>query len=419
MSNLIGLIDCNNFFVSCERLFRPDLKGKPVVVLSSNDGCVVARSQEIKDNGIPMGIPLFQIKDIIKDIAATTFSSHFALYRDISRRVFEVVRKEFPEMEQYSVDEAFFIINEETESQVYGAIARLKDRVEREVGVPVSVGVAETKTLAKYASHVAKKTKGTYVLMPANRPEVIAPIALKELWGVGKQSADEYKRHSLTTVGDLLALDRFTVDKIFGVAGVRLWQELQGTPSSVLSRRTHIQHSILHSRSFKGTSADISVLKEAVLYHIREAGLDLRAQGLKTKCLQVTLGTSRHGDYLLQGGSKEHYFTVPTNDMFVFTKAALRLVDEIFKPDIPYKKAGVLLYDFVPETVDQISLFETKEEIKTRELTPLIDALNKHLGKGSKVTLGSFAKEQKWQSSQSQKSPAYTTAWKDIAIVKA
>jgi DNA polymerase V len=419
MSDLIGLIDCNNFFVSCERLFRPDLKGKPVLVLSSNDGCVVARSQEVKDIGIPMGIPVFQIKDIIKDKDITTFSSHFALYRDVSRRVFEVVRKVFPKMEQYSVDEAFFVVSNENESEVYHSIVRLKDRVEQEVGVPVSIGVAETKTLAKYASHVAKKTKGTYVLMPENRPSVMTPVLLKELWGVGKQSVDEYKRHGLFTVSDMLRLDRFTIDKIFGVVGVRLWQELQGVQSSVLSRRTHIQHSILHSRSFKNTSTDIVVLKDVVAYHIREAGHDLRTQGLKAKCLQVTLGTSRHGDYLLQGGSKELHFTVPINDMFALTKAALALVDEIYRVDVPYKNAGVLLYDFVPETIDQISLFETHREVKTKELTPLIDALNKHLGKGSKVTLGSFAKEQKWQSSQSQKSPAYTTSWKDIVVVRA
>jgi DNA polymerase V len=161
------------------------------------------------------------------------------------------------------------------------------------------------------------------------------------------------------------------------------------------------------------------VLHDAVAYHTREAGEDLRQQGLKTKVIQVTLGTSRHGDYLLQGGTKEYVFTTPTNDMFELTKAAETLVETIYKPGIPYKKAGVLLYDLLPEAIEQASLFESAREQKTRALTPLIDDINAKIGKGSKLMLGSYSKQKTWKSSQSQKSPAYTTSWKDIAVVKA
>ena len=417
MQEWIGLIDCNNFFVSCERLFRPDLKDKPVVVLSSNDGCVVARSQEIKDKGIPMGMPYFQVKDIIKDIQATTFSSNFALYRDVSHRVFEVVRRDFEDMIQYSVDEAFFTI-QGNEEDVQKRIVELKLKVEREVGIPVSIGVALSKTLAKYASTVAKKTSGTYVLTAEEWNKRTTTVHLRDLWGVGFRSAETYKSHGLHFVSDVLKLERRTVSELFGVVGVRLWQELQGVPSSALSKDLDTQHSILHSRSFKATTNDILAIKDAVAYHVREASEDLRQQGLKARVLQVTLGTSRHGDYFLQGGSREVYFALPTNDIFELLRIASALVDALYKAGVPYKKAGVLLYDFVPVNIEQLTMFATPEEEKTRFLTPMIDALNTKLGKGSKVLVGTYLKAKDWQTSQALKSPAYTTSWKDIREVK-
>lgn len=419
MQRLIGLIDCNNFFVSCERLFRPDLVGKPVLVLSSNDGCVVARSQEVKDIGIPMGIPLFQVKDIIKDKEITTFSSHFALYRDISRRVFEVVRSEFPDMEQYSVDEAFFTIDVGTRESVEKKLIGLRDRILREVGIPVSAGVGETKTIAKHASHVAKKTKGTYVLLPEERADVLSIVPLKELWGVGARTAESFKKVNLKTVGDFVKLDRSLVQQHFGVVGVRLWQEVRGIPSYTVERAAKTQHSILHSRSFKNTVTAKNLLYDAVAYHVREAGHDLRKQSLKAKVIQVMLGTSRHGDFVLQGGSKEHVFTVPTSDMFELMQVATELVEQLYKPEVPYKKAGILLSGLVPEAVEQVSLFGSEQQMVTKSLTPLIDAINAKVGKGGELQLGAFAKDKVWQSSQSQKSPAYTTDWNNIAVVKA
>ena len=417
MQEWIGLIDCNNFFVSCERLFRPDLKDKPVVVLSSNDGCVVARSQEIKDKGIPMGMPYFQVKDIIKDIQATTFSSNFALYRDVSHRVFEVVRREFEDMIQYSVDEAFFTI-QGNEEALQKRIVELKLKVEKEVGIPVSIGVALSKTLAKYASTVAKKTSGTYILTPDEWNKKTTTVHLRDLWGVGFRSAETYKSHGLHFVSDVLQLERRTVSELFGVVGVRLWQELQGVPSIALSKGLDTQHSILHSRSFKATTNDILAIKDAVAYHVREASEDLRQQGLKARVLQVSLGTSRHGDYFLQGGAREAYFALPTNDIFELLRIAAALVDALYKAGVPYKKAGVLLYDFVPVNIEQLTMFATPEEEKTRFLTPMIDALNTKLGKGSKVLVGTYLKAKDWQTSQALKSPAYTTSWKDIKEVK-
>jgi DNA polymerase V len=417
MQEWIGLLDCNNFFVSCERLFRPDLKGKPVVVLSSNDGCVVARSQEIRDKGIPMGIPYFQIKDIIKDIEATTFSSHFALYRDISRRVFEVMREELDVVEQYSVDEAFFTIQGPPEN-VREKIIQLKDKVERLVGIPVSVGVASSKTQSKYASSVAKKTGGVCLLIQTDWTERTPSILLTSIWGVGLRSAEAYKKHGLITVADLIKLERRQILQLFGVTGERLWQELQGIPCGSLVRKLEHQKSILHSRSFKETTTDIAVLKDAIAYHIKEATEDLRSMALNALHIQVSLGTSRYGDFLLQGGSAQHIFTAPTDDSFMFLKAAMDLVEVLYKPNVPYKKAGILLTQFTPKNVQQLSMFVEKEGEKTASLMPVIDALNRQIGRGS-VMLGSRLKTHKWQSSRESKSPAYTTNWSEIKTVKA
>ena len=417
MESWVGLLDCNNFFVSCERLFRPDLKSRPVVVLSSNDGCVVARSQEIKDKGIAMGVPYFQIKDIIKDIGAVTFSSHFALYRDISRRVFEVMRMEIETIEQYSVDEAFFIFQGSLK-EVELKVRAIKDNVEREVGIPVSVGVALSKTQAKYASSVAKKTGGIYVMPQSEWYERTTSIPLFSIWGIGQRSAEAYRNQGLTTVADLIALERRQVRGFFGVVGERLWQELKGEPSGALSKRLEHQKSILNSRSFKETTTDISVLKDAVAAHVREAAEDLRSMDLKAAYIQLYLGTSRHGDFMLQGGSEHRTFSEPTDDTFLFLKAAMDLVDEIYQPGVPYKKAGVLLAEFTPKAVQQLSMFASKEEEKTASLMPVIDALNRDMGRDS-IVLGSRLQAHKWESSKESKSPAYTTDWMELKTVKA
>jgi DNA polymerase V len=415
METWIGLLDCNNFFVSCERLFRPDLLRRPVVVLSSNDGCIVARSKEIKDKGIPMGVPYFQVKDTLKDIGAVSFSSHFALYRDISRRVFEVMKKELDTVEQYSIDEAFFFLKG-NEREVTSQIQYLKDSVEREVGIPVSIGVATSKTTAKYASSVAKKTGGLFVLSTQEQQAALKLAKLSDVWGIGLRTALTYKKHSLRTVGDFVAQERRQITSLFGVHGERLWLELQGIPA-VGAMRHSTQQSILSSRSFKGTSSDIAVLKDAVAYHVRHAAEDLRSMKLKTSSIQVMLGTSRHGDYFMQGGFEMVLLDAPTSDTFVLLKAADALVEQLFKVDVPYKKAGILLQQFTPESHTQLSMFGETTESKTNALMPVMDALNKQNGGGT-VVLGSHLKTGAWEASRESRSPAYTTSWNDIATVK-
>lgn len=417
MKQWVGLLDCNNFFVSCERLFRPDLRGVPVAVLSSNDGCVVARSKEIKDKGIPMGVPYFQIKDIIKDIGAVTFSSHFALYRDISKRVFEAMRSELDVVEQYSVDEAFFYLEGDT-AHVERMLFHLKDKVEREVGIPVSVAAASSKTQAKYANSISKRTSGICVLGEVEWREMVDRIRLVELWGVAHKSATQYERKAVKTVGELTALPRQVVEQQFGVHGVRLWSELRGEQAIVIHRTAATQKSIISSRSFAVASGDREVVKDAVAYHVRHAAEDLRAMRKKAGFIQVSIMPSRHGDYVLQGATLGSRLEQPTADTFILLEKAMELVEVVYKSGVPYKKAGILLTDFIPEAIEQQTLFSESTPVEKKKLLAVIDSINQ-AARGEVLQIGSRLRTNAWQSAHEKKSPAYTTNWSQLKVVKA
>lgn len=412
----VALLDCNNFFVSCERLFRPELKNKPVIVLSSNDGCVVARSQEVKDMGVPMGVPYFKIKDIIKDKGITTFSSHLALYRDISRRVFSVMRNNLNLVEQYSIDEAFFRISGESLEEVNW----VKYEVERSVGIPVSVGVAKTKTLAKLANTYAKKGSGIYRLdNDEDWLEISKNIPLAKIWGVGGGLEMRYKNHSILTVFDLLSADRDRVSKLFGVGGVRLKDELSGVRVFPLGSVKEPQKTILSSRSFKKETKSIDVLADSVAYHVRHAVADLRSMQMKARGVRVSIHPSRYGDFVLKGGSKEVVLNSPTNDSIEIMKLAQRILKDLFEDGVPYKKAGITLSLFSPDSVEQPNLFDKPSDSENNsKLMGIIDSLN---SKSSKelVVLGGRFKEKSWRPRLEERSPAYTTNWNDIATVSA
>jgi DNA polymerase V len=412
----IGIIDCNNFFVSCERLFRPDLRRRPVAVLSSNDGCIVARSQEIKDSGVPMGVPHFQVKDILKDIDAVTFSSHFSLYRDLSRRVFEVVRSQLDTVEQYSIDEAFFSISG-TEEEAYSVARSIKDNVEQLVGLPVSVACAPSKTIAKYANSIAKKTDGVKLLSTADWIKVTPEVKLAAVWGIGREMTKNFEKHGLRTVSDFLAVDQARIKKLFGVNGERLQAELSGIAVSkvVLSRQP--QQSIMSSRSFKESTNDIAVLADAVSYHTRQIGEDLRSMGHLAAQISVSIYPSRHGDFMLQGSTIQLVLDVPCNDTITLLRITNELLEKCFKVGVPYKKAGVHVSKLTPESVKQNSLFS--DNVPAREiLMQVLDSVNARAGK-ELVSIGTHLRGVAWQSRTDKISPAYTTKWTDVVKVRA
>lgn len=414
----IGVIDGNNFFVSCERLFRPDLLRKPVLVLSSNDGCVVARSQEVKDMGISMGVPYFQIKDMLKKSNVTVFSSHFTLYRDISTRVFSVVKRELPNKQQYSIDEAFFTLEAESVTAAESELRRIKRLVEQEVGIPVSIGLAATKTQAKYANRVAKKTGGVTIFTPKTWQEMTGDVALSELWGVGRHMIVRYRAAGLLTVNDLLAAPHPRVDALFGIVGLRLQAELAGQVMYPVEQHSTAQKSIMSSRSFENTTTKLAVVKDAIAYHIRQATEELRGLGLQAGALSVSIRPSRHGDYVLRGGSLQVFLTTPTVDTALLLKTASSLVEKLFEADVPYKKAGIVLGELTTTGVIQASLFtESEESTGATRLMKTIDGLNAKFGRGM-VQLGRHTATETWSAKRADLSPAYTTNWAMVPVVK-
>jgi len=410
----IGLLDCNNFFVSCERLFRPDLIGKPVIVLSSNDGCVVARSKEVKDIGIPMGVPYFQIKDIIKKEGIVTFSSHLALYRDVSRRVFNIMKDEVGLIEQYSIDEAFFT----SYSDPLVLSRCLKTVIEKQVGIPVSIGVSRTKTQAKYANTLAKKNDGICLLDSKEWESLVSGINLSDIWGIGSRSEMTYKKHGLFTVADLCSVDKERVRKVFGVSGATIQQELMSNPVFEVKQALENKQSIISSRSFSNTTTDKAVLADAISYHVSHATANLRRMDMEASEIRVSIKPSRHGNFILRGGSKEAVLTVPTSDSLTFLRVANNLLNDLFESGVPYKKAGITLSNFTSSGVGQKTLFDVEKSRIDKTLMSVIDVLNARKDK-EVILLGTRLLKSTWQAKSEERSPAYTTKWNDVSVVKA
>lgn len=413
----VGLVDCNNFFVSCERLFRPDLRKRPVVVLSSNDGCVVARSQEVKDIGIPMGVPYFQIKDTIKDNAITVFSSNFTLYRDISRRVFSTVRDICPAFEQYSIDEGFFLVREvDAESVAWN----IKDTVARTLGMPVSVGLAASKTLAKYASVQAKRGPGVYLMSDVEWGVRAPRVELGELWGVGPQRRHAFADAGITTAGELLSADLALVRRRFGVEGVRLQLELSGVRAYPLIRTVKMPQSIMHSRSFRAPTRSQAVVEAAVSYHIQRGVEDLLAQGLCAQFLTVSIRSSRHEKWAPGWGSETVILTPPTADIFTMVRTAHQVVERLFQPDVRYQKAGIILTGLMPAAqIPAGTLWDYQSpQPQCAVVGDVVSALKSRFG-SSAVQVGYYASTDSWQARAEARSPAYTTRWAEVVRARA
>jgi len=413
----IGVIDCNNFFVSCERLFRPDLRRVPVVVLSSNDGCVVARSKEIKDKGIPMGVPYFQVKDRLKDIGAVCFSSHFALYRDISSRVFSVVKSQLTQVEIYSIDEAFFSFEAASPADAVEVATALKALVEQSVGIPVSVGVSDTKTRAKLVNRSAKTGTGVAVSWGDDFLEEYGTTVLHEVWGIGRRLYQRYQAAGVSTLAQLVAMPVARTTALFGVAGIRLRAELLGQVCFRVTQSTAWPQSVMSTRSFKTKTNDLSLIKDALAYHVRSVMADLRAQGLTTLQLAVELKTSRHGDYLLRGGWQRTTLAAPTDSTAVVLSTALTLLNQLYEPLVPYNKVGIAVTSLLPRSFVPTTLFAPVAPSRQAGLDQVVDTLTARFGQHS-LKLGYFSATPAWQAKQERISPAYTTSWKNLATVK-
>lgn len=413
---MIGLMDCNNFFVSCERLFRPDLLNKPVAVLSSNDGCIVARSQEVKDLGVPMGIPYFQVKDVLDKAHATLFSSNFTLYRDISSRVMQTLASEVGPCDIYSIDEAFFEVREGSSEE---EVMSIRSKIMKDVGLPVSIGIAATKTLAKQASSIAKKEKGVCMLTEDAWKHYMLTAPCSSVWGLGRQTVSKLRGMGVSTVADFLRLDRSVIRSHFGVGGDRIYSELQGVAVHELGHNSlDVQQSIMSTRSFEKTTSELSYLQSAIAYHVSFAAEKLREKKLVASRIYVSILPSRHGDFFLKTGTSESILSVPTANTRDLMREALRQTKSLFDPEVPYKKAGIVLGGLMPASYVTEALFTDEQSSKdTSSIDEVADALNKKFGHGTLkagVILPSGAR-----GSAKLRSKEYTTRWKDIPNVRA
>ncbi len=418
---MIALVDCNNFYASCERVFDPSLNGKPVVVLSNNDGCVIARSNEAKALGIPMGAPVFQYKKLIEAEKVQVFSTNFALYGDMSRRVMSVLSGYAKDIEIYSIDEAFLDLGEGTDEKLDALAKEIRRQVVKQTGIPVSIGAAPTKTLAKVATHLAKKRpefKGTYVLSdPAVREEVLRTFPLREVWGIGRRLSKKLELMGVSHALDLVRLPDPLVLRELTVVGLRLKKELLGIPSLVFESANKAKKAICTARSFGTMLREYDLIEQAVASHTVTCAAKLRRQNSCASGMMVFIHTNYFREDLPQYKRNIVVSFPPTQNTLALVRTAKEALKKIFRPGFEYKKAGVILTDFVREDSLQGELFngiyENKREM---ELVRAVDVLNERYGRGT-VRLGDQGLLDKHALKQGKRSRSFTTRWDEILEV--
>ncbi len=422
---IFALIDCNNFFVSCQRLFRPDLEGKPVVVLSSNDGCVVARSNEAKLLGIPMGAPAFKWREIFKRYRVVQFSGNFELYGDISRRITQLLVSMTPRIEIYSVDESFLDLSQ-LKIKDYTAWGRtVRADILRYIGIPVSIGIAPSKTLAKLASEHAKKQPehhGALSMINIDIEEHIAHLqrlSLKEVWGIGRRLAPQMQALGINTAFDLSCLSMGLARQLMGVHGEHLVLELNGTSCLPLELESKVRKSIARTRTFGEDVTDVRVIEAAIASFAARAAFRLRESRQLTRRASLFLATNKHKPGYRRWG-REIRFNMPTADTGVITETLVRALGDLYDKRAAYYRAGVMLYDFVPAAVLQTDLLggiNVKQHVRSQKRMQVVDNVNERYGKHHLY----YAAEDlgnKWEPRQGLRSPRYTSRWEELPEVK-
>lgn len=416
----LALVDCNNFYVSCERVFRPDLARVPLVVLSNNDGCVVSRSNEAKALGIKMGQPWFECKELAEKHGILAFSSNYALYADLSNRVMSILSDFAPRHEVYSIDECFVDLT--GMPKLREVSYAMRERVGMWTGIPVCVGIGPTKTLAKLANHVAKKhprSKGVFnynALSEAQKALLLQRIPVEEVWGVGRKLTKRLECHRIRTVQDLKQAHVPTLRAEFGVVMEKIQRELQEVSCIELQEIQPDRQQIIASRSFGKMVTELPILQDALSTFVANACAKLRGQGSHAAVIQVFLQTNRFRKDLPQYmPSLAVPLPYPTNDSLEVNRWASFLCERMFKPEYQYKKVGIMLSEISPVTHRQGDLLEG-DVSSNGKLMLALDTLNQRFGRGTvKVsTQGAF---KDWQMRQERKSPNYTTSWGEIPVV--
>lgn len=420
-----AIVDCNSFYCSCERLFRPELAKRPVVVLSNNDGCIVSRSDEAKSIGIEMAGPYFMAKRVIEDNGVAVFSSNYTLYGDLSMRVMDTLREIAGKdaVEVYSVDEAFVDLSIIPEEELYETAKYIKDMVEMWTGISVSIGVAPTKTLAKLANYIAKKNKEasgcvTVLATPEQQREALQQTRVNNLWGVGGAYARKIFDMGITNGWELATMSEAWAHRFLGgVVGVRLIKELRGEEAVDMKEELVEKRMIATTRMFGSTVTDINDIKEAVATYTSRAAEKLRRQHSAARVISVFVVTGEQ-DYSLgfnRGGtiSKQATLPVATSKTQELIKPAVALVDELYKRGTEYKKAGVMLSGLVTDTSIQGNIFLSETKNCERRLMDTIDNVN-FSQRDDMLKFAASGTDRDWKMRQEKRSPRYTTRWDEL-----
>lgn len=414
---MIALVDCNNFFVSCERIFRPDLANKPVCVLSSNDGCVIARSQEVKNLGVEMGAPAFRYRELFSKKNITLFSTNFPLYGDISNRVMTILRNFSNCVDIYSIDESFLNLDFlDSGYPEYGK--EIRATVLKWVGIPTCVGIAETKTLAKLANRIAKKypeLEGVHCIdSEEKRIKALKWCGIGDIWGIGRKNSQKLKQLQVYTGYDFIQLSDSVIRHRFGITTLRIKKELEGTPCIEFDIGTSAQKSIMVSRSLAKGVSDINILRECMADYAARCAEKLRRQNSCASGITAFLRTPWYRKDLKQfSASKNFTFEVPTNNTAELAEVSERLLTEMYKDGYKYGKLGVITYGLVDSNCVQGNLFDSKDRKKLSTLDKVIDSINKSGGRGT-IRLAGMGRDFSKATRKDNLSPAHTTRWKEI-----
>lgn len=418
---MFALADCNNFFASCERVFRPDLQGKPVIVLSSNDGCAIARSNEAKALGIKMGAPFLKILDIVNKYNVAVFSGNMSLYGDMSQRVRWVLEEFAPSIEVYSIDEAFLDLRGLQNIDFDEYAKTISKRCWKLTSIPVSVGIAPTKTLAKIASKLCKdypKLKGgCYMHRPQDIEKVLRKFPIDEVWGIGRRSSLKLKTIGVQTAYDYTQLTEVAIRNIFGITGVRTWKELRGIPCIEFENGFETKQSICVSRSFSSEIYDLKELQEQIANFASSLAEKLRTQNSVASEISVFAYTNRFKENDLQMyGNKLILMQTPTSDQRVIICSAVDAVKDVFSKGFGYKKAGVIATKIMDANSYMRSLFDDVSALeREQKLTSVVDSVNRTFGQGAlKLAVQGSGKI---KTTSEKQSPHYTTLWSDIPKV--
>jgi DNA polymerase V len=419
-NKIFALVDCNNFYASCERVFNPKLEGKPIVVLSNNDGCVVARSNEAKALGIPMGAPYFKYKQLINRNKVYVFSSNYTFYGDMSARVMTSLKSLVSDIEIYSIDEAFLDISSFYYCDLEETAQEIRRLIKQWTGIPVSIGIGPTKTLAKVANRQAKKYTVSNVFDIRDqsiREEILRDLPLEEIWGISTRWGRRLRRIGIDTAYDLTQANARHVRKTISIVGERILHELNGT-SCIGIEEIKNKKNIISSKSFGRKVMMVGELEEAVSNYVARACEKLRAQGSRAQGLYVFLRTSPFVDPEKRySNGMSTFFTIPTSNTSKIVKEAKYLTRKLFVFGYEYQKIGVMLLDITGAENEQYSFYEYENYDQSDRVMEVLDGINSKYG-SSTLTLGAQGIKKDWKMKSEQKSAAYTTNMLQIPTVK-